>query len=105
MQNGTFKQSIQLLVYKFSLVLTNENRVIFCYIDTTQPAGNVYEIKNERLCAVTSYKPAFNAEYALEDLPDELFDALHGLYYEQLMNWLIDAYTQLIIRIAYGKED
>lgn len=95
MRNG-----IYLMNYHFTFSKTSEEGrdvVKFYYYDTTEPDRVQHLIKSEDIKrTVLPYKPAFNAEYAMEDMPEELFDDLRATGCKQLLyDWLKEQYATL----------
>lgn len=95
MRNG-----IYLINYHFTFSKTREEGrdvVKFYYHDITEAGTPAHLIKSEDVKrAVLPYKPVFNAEYAMEDMPEELFDDLRATGCKQLLfDWLKEQYITL----------
>ena len=67
------------------------------YYDHTQSNALHVTVKRENVEKdVLPYKPIFNAEYAIEDLPEEVFDDLYDKkLLTSLLDWLVTNYSQL----------
>lgn len=55
----------------------NLRAVVIHYHDTTQHNPLDITLKEEQPDDIMPYQAAFNSEYTSEDLPEEIFDALH----------------------------
>lgn len=95
MRNGLY-----LMNYHFTFSKTSEEGrdvVKFSYYDITESDSVSHLIKSEDVKrSVLPYNPAFNAEYAMEDMPEELFDDLRVTGCKQLLyDWLKEQYATL----------
>ena len=79
------------------------------YFDNTQPNAQHVIIKREDIeNDVLPYRPDFNAEYSLEELPEEVWDKLHDCNMLALLkDWLVTCYFQIAMSevITYAEEN
>lgn len=93
-------RKIKLLNYEFEFKHEN-GLVIISYKDTTTRFNESYNaFSSERNEAVTPYRPRFNAEYAADALPEDVYMSLldsNNLYH--LKDWLNDCFEAVAINI------
>lgn len=95
------KHQIKLLNYNFIFEdITDDDLgrcVLISYYNYNSNNPCKEELKKERISsAVMPYKPEFNAEYALEDLSEEIFDDLRARGFKSsLQDWLREQYFML----------
>ena len=77
------KSTINLIKWEFTFEAVtskcnpNLKAIVIYYHDTTLANPLKVYIKEEQPDDVMPYQAAFNADYTVEDLPEEIFDALH----------------------------
>lgn len=77
------------------------------YYDHTQSNASHITVKREDIVQdVLPYKPAFNAEYAIEELPEEVYDdLLDKKFLSSLKDWLTTNYSQLVFMEVMNNEE
>ena len=84
------KYTIKILNYNFifeNITEDSKRYVLISYYNYNSSNPCKEELKKERISsAVMPYKPEFNAEYAMEDLPEEIFDDLRARGLKQTLH-------------------